>query len=79
MVASLRQSISGKWYVTLECECCMSNSGVGGVPGRLSSVGLCNTPPLPSQSIPFHSLPNRLANCPVFASRISGHKLKYRT
>ena len=24
-------------------------------------------------------LPNRLANCPVFASRLSGHKLKYRT
>ena len=22
---------------------------------------------------------NRLANCPVFASRLSGHKLKYRT
>ena len=41
MVASLRQSISGKWYVTLECACCMSNSGVGDVPGRLSSVGLC--------------------------------------
>ena len=26
---------------TLECESCMRNSGVGGVPGRLSSVGLC--------------------------------------
>ena len=23
--------------------------------------------------------PNRLANCPVFASRLSGHKLKHRT
>ena len=22
---------------------------------------------------------NRLANCPVFASRLSGHKLKHRT
>ena len=25
----------------LECESCVLNSGVGGVPGRLSSVGLC--------------------------------------
>ena len=26
---------------TLECESCMPNSGVGSVPGRLSSVGSC--------------------------------------
>ena len=38
-----------------------------------------NTPPLPAQSILSDPLPNRLAKCPVFASRLSGHKLKYRT
>ena len=34
MVASHRQSISGKWYVKLECASSVPSPGVGGVPGR---------------------------------------------
>ena len=34
MMASHRQSISGKWYVKLEYESSVPSSGVGGVPGR---------------------------------------------